>query len=287
MTSAKLRALSDELHRISDAYSATCTWALTDLAGEGHIGHREEEVLPPASLIKVPILVALYSAVAEGSVALDGRVTYGPEHRCLGSGVLSKMSFGIEMTVRDAAMLMIIISDNSATNMCIDVVGLDYINAQMRALGLRETTVFQRQGDPAAGLDGRRMWLSTAAEMARLFELIGRHEAVSAEASEDMLRILRRQDYRNELSGALPWNEMGSLGNPAVSWVAEKGGSFINGLRAGGAVFHGPNGSFAMSAFCEGGTGQGTGRQSEGNRTLAALGLAAWEALAGSARSRT
>jgi hypothetical protein len=150
----------------------------------------------------------------------------------------------------------------------------------MRALGLRETTVFHRQGDPAAGLDGRRMWLSSAAEMAQLLTLIGRHDAVSAEASEDMLRILRRQDFRHELSGALPWNEMNMLGDPTVSWVAEKGGSFLNGVRTSAGVFHGPGGMFAMSAFCEGGTGPGTGRQSEGNRTLAALGKAAWDALA-------
>ena len=88
-----------------------------------HIGHREHEVMPTASLIKAPVLVTLYQAVHERKLGLDDRVRYDEKHRVLGSGVLSQ-SFGVEMTARDAATLMMIISD-SATNMCIDMVGLE------------------------------------------------------------------------------------------------------------------------------------------------------------------
>ena len=86
------------------------------------------------------------------------------------------------------------------------------------------------------------MSVSTAGEMARLLELIARHEAVSPEASEDMLRIMRRQDYRHELSSLLPWNEMNMLANHRENWVAEKGGSFLNGVRTSAGVFHGERG---------------------------------------------
>ncbi len=162
------------------------------------------------------------------------------------------------MRVRDAAMLMIIISDNSATNMVIDLMGLDYINEQLHCLGLERTTIFQRLGERAQGLDARTMSVSTAAEMAKLLALIARHEAVSSEASEDMLRILRRQDYRNELSRELPWNEMNMLPDYKQNWVAEKGGAFLNGIRASGAIFHG----------------------AQGNVLIGKLGYAAWRALA-------
>ena len=236
--------------------------------------------MPTASLIKVPVLVSLFRAVEEGKVTLTDRVRYSDEHRCLGSGVLSRMTPGVEMTVRDAAVLMIIISDNSATNMVIDLVGLDQVNETMRGFGLERTTIFQRLGDTKAGLDARKMSVSTAGEMTQLFELIARHEAISPEASEDMLRILRRQDYRHELSRLLPWNEMNMLENHRENWVAEKGGSFLNGVRTSGAVFSGARGQFAMSVFCEGGTGPGTGRESEGNRLNGELGYAAWRALA-------
>jgi beta-lactamase class A len=254
---------------------------VTDLADGCHISHDEDRVMPTASLIKVPVLVALYAAVQVGKLSLGDRITYTAEHRSLGSGVLSKLSPGVEMTVRDAAVLMMTISDNSATNMCVDLVGLDAINGCMRALGLPETTLFRRLGDRSAGLDARKMSVSTAGEMVRLMTLIAQHEAVSAEASEDMLRIMRRCDYRHELSAELPWNEMNMLGDdPRAAWVAEKGGSFLNGVRTSAAVFKGPRGSFVMSAFCEGGTGPGTGRGAEGNVTVGRLGKAAWDALA-------
>jgi beta-lactamase class A len=253
---------------------------LTDLLSGEHIGLREDDVMPTASLIKVPILVSLYQAVSEGRAGLQDRISYREDQYCLGSGVLVHMTPGVEMTVRDAATLMIVISDNIATNMIIDLVGLDKVNETMRALGLEKTTLFQRLGDRSAGLDARKMSVSTAGEIARLLELIARHEAVSEDASEDMLRIMRRQDYRHELSSRLPWNELNRLEDHKRNWVAEKGGSFLNGIRTSGAIFCGPRGTFALAVFCEGGTGEGTGREAEGNRTNGELGYAAWKELA-------
>lgn len=281
MTSGRIRELETTLNATADRYSATCTWSLTDLGSGDHIARDEDDVMPTASLIKVPVMAALYTAVEAGRLSLTDRVTYESQHRVLGSGVLSKLAFGVEMTVRDAVVLMMTISDNSATNMCVDMTGLPEINATMRSLGLKKTTLLRRLGDRSAGIDARNMSISTAGEMVRLMAMIARHECVSAEASEDMLRIMRRCDYRHELSAELEWNEMNMLGDdPKLAWVAEKGGSFLNGVRTSAAVFSGPGGSFVMSAYCEGGTGPGTGRSSEGNATIGRLGKAAWDALA-------
>jgi hypothetical protein len=126
------------------------------------------------------------------------------------------------------------------------------------------------------------MSVSTAGEMTRLLELLARHEAVSPDASEDMLRIMRRQDYRHELSRLLPWNEMNMLENPKENWVAEKGGAFINNIRTSGAIVTGTGGSFAMSVFCEGGAGEGSGRNAGANVVIGDMGYAAWRALAAS-----
>lgn len=276
-----LVALEAELRRIGASYSGTWTCALTDLTSGYHIGIDEDAVMPAASLIKVPILIGLYQAVHEGRVALDDRITFRDEHRFPGSGVLQRMSSGVEMSVRDAATLMIIISDNVATNMVADLVGHDYINEQQRRMGLERTALFQRWDEHLVGLDARQTWVSTAREMTRNLELTARHEAVSEEASEDMLRIMRRQDYRHELSRELPWNEMNMLPDRKQNWVAEKGGASPGGIRTGGSIFHGARGYFVMSAFCEGGTGAGgTARESEGNVLLGKLGYAAWRALA-------
>ncbi len=275
-----LSSLHSQLLAIAARYSGKWTYALTDLASGGHIGRDEDEVMPTASLIKVPILVALYQAVHDGRLALDDRIRLRDEHRFPGSGVLQHMASGAELSVRDAAVLMIIISDNVATNMVADLVGRDFINEQQRRMGNERTVVFERWSEKLVGLDVRKTWVSTAREMTRNLELIARHEAVSEKASEDMLRILRRNDGRAELSRKLPWSEMNRLPDHKQNWVAEKGGSSPGGIRAGGAIFHGARGCFAMSVFCEGGTGEGTGRNSEGNVLLGDLGYAAWKALA-------
>ncbi|MEX2159603.1 MAG: serine hydrolase [Dehalococcoidia bacterium] len=277
---SRLLPLQSTLDSICDAYSGRVTYAVTDLESSAHIARDEDDVMPAASLIKVPILIGLYQAVDEGRLSLDDRIKLRDEHRFPGSGVLQHMASGADISVRDAALLMIIISDNVATNMVADLVGHDFINEQQRRIGCEKTMLYQRWSEKLVGLDVRKTWVSTAREMARNFELIARHEAVSEEASEDMLRILRRSDGRGELSRELPWDEMNRLPDHKQNWVAEKGGSSPGGVRCGGAVFHGARGSFVMAAFCEGGSGPGTGRTSEGNVTLGRLGLAAWHALA-------
>lgn len=277
----RIADLDAKLLSIGERYSGKVTYALTDLTSGGHIGRDEDDVMPAASLIKVPILIGLYQAVYEGRLSLDDRIRLRDEHRFPGSGVLQHMASGAELSVRDAAVLMIIISDNTASNMVADLVGRDFINQQQRRMGLEKTTVFERWSEKLVGLDVRRIWVSTAREMTRNFELIARHEAVSEEASEDMLRILRRNDGRAELSRELPWDEMNRLPDHKQNWVAEKGGSSPRGIRAGGAIFHGVRGSFVMAVFCEGGmAGGGTGREAEGNVLLGDLGYAAWRALA-------
>lgn len=277
---SKVASLERELRRIGDTYSGTWTAALTDVATGEHFGIDEDAVMPTASLIKVPILVSLYTAVDRGDVRLDGLTTYEEVHKCGGSGVLQHLAPGTRMTVRDAAVLMLIISDNAATNMCIDLVGLDQVNETVRSMGFEQTHLYRRLGDRSAGLDARKMSVSSAGDICRMMTLIARHEVVSAEASEDMLRILRRCNGRAELSHLLPWNEMNMLDNPRENWVAEKGGAFINGIRTGGSIFHSESACFAMSVFGEGMLASGAGHEAEGNHILWEMGKAAWDALA-------
>ncbi|MCH7697884.1 MAG: serine hydrolase [Chloroflexi bacterium] len=281
-----ISSLRSQLQTIGNAYTGKWTYSLTDIESGDRIGFDEDDLMPTASLIKVPILIALYQAVEDGRISLDDRITFGDEHRFPGSGVLQRMSTGVEMSVRDAAVLMIIISDNVATNMVADLVGHDFINEQQRRMGLEKTTIYERWSEKLVGMDVRKTWVSTAAEMARNLEAIAKHEAVSEAASEDMLRIMRRNDYRHELSRELPWSEMNTLRNYKQNWVAEKGGASPGGIRTSGAIFHSERGYFVMSVFCEGGSAAsgteagGTGRESEGNVLLGKLGYAAWRALA-------
>lgn len=276
-----MQDLEAELRRIGSGYSGKWSAAVTDLTTGEHFGIDEDAVMPTASLIKVPILLALYRDVHEGRLRLDDRTMYEQVHLCGGSGVLQHLAPGTEMTVRDAAVLMIIISDNAATNMCIDLVGLDRLTPGWRRDGYTNTTIYRRLGDRAAGLDPRKMNVSSAGDICRMMATIAQHNAVAPELDEDMLRIMRRLNGRAELSHLLPWNEMNMLPDPRDNWVAEKGGAFINGVRTGGAIFHSTRGHFAMAAFGEGMVAGRSDHESEGNRFLWDVGKAAWDALAG------
>ncbi len=277
----RIQDLDAEFQALGASMTGTWTAALTDLTTGEHIDIDERRAMPPASLAKVPVLTALYQAVDDGAVRLDDRITYEEQHRSLGSGVLSMMSPGVEMSVRDAAVLMMTISDNSATNMCIDLVGLDAINAKMRALGLTETVLMLRLGDPRIKMDARNMSLSSAGDIVRLLTLIARREAVSPDGCDDMLRIMRRCTGRAELSKLLPWNELNMLDDPRENWVAEKGGAMTNGVRCGGGIFRSTRGFFALSVFCEGGLPGPSNHESDANVFLGRMGKAAWDALAG------
>jgi beta-lactamase class A len=277
----RMRELEAELRRIGAGYSGRWTACVADLVSGERLAIDDDVVMPTASLIKVPVLAALYRAADEGRFALDDPTTYEESHYCRGSGVLQHLTPGVvQMTIRDAAVLMMIISDNAATNMCIDLAGLDFVNETMESIGCTRTKIFQRLGDPKAGLDPRKMNVSIAGDIVRLMSSIARHECVSDEASEDMMRIMRRMNGRAELSRLLPWNEMNMLDNPRENWVAEKGGAFINGVRTGGAIFHSDHGHFVMSVFAEGGLKGGTAHNAEGNVLLGEMGKAAWDALA-------
>lgn len=222
-----------------------------------------DEMFPPASVIKVPILVETFAQADRGTIALAQRIPLRDTDRVGGSGVLQFLTPGLAPTVHDLAELMIAVSDNTATNMLIDLLGVDAINARMRALGLERTTLagklalsYAVDGVPPPPCDPaqptNRRSVTTPREMCRLVELLWRGEAVSAEASRRMLAILGHQNFM-ELVRYLPYDDR-YTDEPVAPHltVASKSGS-INGVRNDVALFTvaTPEGSraYIVSAF--------------------------------------
>ncbi len=111
--------------------------AARDLASGAEIRHNVNDVFSAASCIKVPVLVEVFRQVEAGHLSLDEPIPYTAAHRVPGSGVLKDLTVGRAMPLRDAVTLMIIISDNTATNMLIDAVGgVGPVNRTMTALGV-------------------------------------------------------------------------------------------------------------------------------------------------------
>ena len=97
------------------------------------INHKADEPFFTASTFKVPVLVELYRQVDMGTIDLNQRVEMTDDMRAPGGGVLKEMGTGLALTVHDLAMLMIIISDNTATDIVYNLVGRDNLNSTMQS----------------------------------------------------------------------------------------------------------------------------------------------------------
>src|SRR3712207_5016623 len=154
-----------------------------EFAGTGgiaakHLGTGEEirinadDLTATASTIKVPILIELFRQVEAGEVRLEDRLAVNEAIRAPGSGVLRELSLGVELTVRDHATLMIVVSDNTSTNLLIDLVGRERVNQTMAEFGFRQTRLRQRLDFPAIGPDARNLAGTTPGELAAIMEAL-------------------------------------------------------------------------------------------------------------------
>ena len=98
-----------------------------------------DELFPTASVFKVPVIVELYRQVDAGAISLDEKVTLLERDKVPGSGILKELSEGLVLSIQDLVELMMILSDNTATDLVVETVGVENINANLRRLGLDGT----------------------------------------------------------------------------------------------------------------------------------------------------
>ncbi|MCA1703427.1 MAG: class A beta-lactamase-related serine hydrolase [Actinobacteria bacterium] len=128
-----------ELSSLFDAEGSQVFLHARDLAGEREIGIEPDSPVVLASVFKIPILLELAKQADEGRFDLTDRVRVGSPDRVLGGTGLSTMLDDVELSVRDLAQLMMSVSDNTATDVLLDKVGLESVNETLRALGLANT----------------------------------------------------------------------------------------------------------------------------------------------------
>jgi beta-lactamase class A len=154
------------------------------------------------SVIKVPIMAAVYAACAQGHLSLDERIPLRREDQVGGSGVLSALAPGLRLTVRDLVTLMIIQSDNTATNMLIDRVGKERIERTMRELGMERSKYSRKLMIYPADVAENNM--ITARDVARMLNRLAEGSFLTPRACEEMVGILKKQQYLNGLPSLLP-----------------------------------------------------------------------------------
>jgi beta-lactamase class A len=165
---------------------------------------------PTASTIKTAVLLEAYAQIAAGRLRMDQQVPLRASDKVAGSGVLRGLQDGLPLTLGDLLHLMIVLSDNTATNMVISLVGTRNVDDRLVSLGFRETKLFRptfRDGraDLLPELEKEfGLGMTTPREMAALLALIAEGRAVSADASSAMLQTLRAQQDRGMIPRLLP-----------------------------------------------------------------------------------
>src|SRR5688572_15870126 len=177
------RADTSTLHRSLDSLAAAhrgvVGYTVHNLDTGERLSRRGDEKFPTASLIKVAVLVTVFDLVEKNRMSLDDRLTMSKIDKVPGSGTLQFMHDGLEVTVRDAAWLMSTTSDNTATNLLLDKVGIRRIWEKMDSLSLRQTRIhakvflarFTSLVPDSTAKYG--LGVTTPHEMTRLFALLG------------------------------------------------------------------------------------------------------------------
>ncbi len=220
------------------SFEGTVALYAKNLDSGASFGLREDEPVRTASTIKLPIMAAVFAAVDSGKVKWTDETVLRDSGKVEGSGILREFHDGTRVTLRDLVHLMIVVSDNTATNLVLDRVPTAAVNAGMDHLGLKQTRCIRKVMDMKAevppALKRFGLGVTTPREMVALLEKIERGEIVSADASKDMIEILKRQQFKDGIGRRSPYP------------VASKSGA-LERLRSDVGIVYSPGGRIAMA----------------------------------------
>lgn len=195
--------LRGELVQRVNRFAGVAGISILDLTSGQEIVINGDEVFPTASSIKIHILTQLILRAEQGELDLAARIQLDPNEIVFGSGILAHLDGPVEMTVLDIAILMIIVSDNTATNICLRLAGLAETNAMLNSLGLVQTRVRRKMQDHLAAVQEQEN-VSTPNELVRMMALLREGKPTPATAAK-VLEILRKPK-NSTLTNALPEN---------------------------------------------------------------------------------
>jgi beta-lactamase class A len=204
-------SLQSQVEQIAAEHHGQVAVYAKDLKTGQTVALKADEPVQTASVIKLALLYEAMEQIRAGKRHWDDKVTLTKENQTGGSGVLGFFDTPVTLTLKDVLSMMVIVSDNTATNVAIDTIGLDAVNAEMGKLGLKNTWLYKKIGKPAnytMPADQKKFGLgkTTAQEMATLMQRIvtcqlGEGDAAPTETDRAIcgvtLHMLRSQFYRD------------------------------------------------------------------------------------------
>lgn len=230
--------MTGSLGKMAERYPGRVAIYLKDMKTGRTWTHHADDLFPSASLIKVPVMIAAFYKIRDGHLALDEKIAITRRNRVGGSGSLKWRPDGTKLTVRQLLVHMINESDNTATKMVLDHLGIGYVQQQFPRMGLLYTGIYE-EGMSIKG--GRVMHenYTTAREMASLMDKIYNGQAVDKVSSEVMLEILKKpKAVASRLAKGMP-----------AGWdIAHKTGLLRQACHDS-AIFMTPNGDYAVTVL--------------------------------------
>lgn len=227
---------------------------ITDMH-DNRIKYNENSIFETASCIKTFILIEYFKQLYEGRISKDDYFEYTEADNVPGmnSGIIKNFDYGLRFRSKDYATLMIIESDNIATNKLIDYLGIDNINKTIQELGFKNTKLLHEINIPKY----LELATTTPYEYARVFEMLYKGEIINKEISNNCLDILKRQEHRYMLEKYLPPLDMVLIGDSTsnINYIASKSGGIVweddkvKNVRNDGGIISTKNGDYIISIF--------------------------------------
>ena len=189
--------LESAIHETEKSLDGVVGVYVLDLATNNSISLNADETFPTASTIKIAILAELFRQAQQGKLNLNEPYTLQSSDLVGGSGISSAFTPGsTKLTLRDVAALMISVSDNSMTNVLIDRVGMDNVNALLDSLGLPHTRLRRKMMDVKAAAEGREN-VATPHEISQLLEALYRGKVLNKQFTDDFFNLLsiKKESY--------------------------------------------------------------------------------------------
>ncbi|TQR08626.1 serine hydrolase [Psychrobacillus lasiicapitis] len=231
----KMKILVNKIRSLTEQSAGTWGIVLEDLDRGAKWISNGDELFYAASVIKVPIMVAVFSAVERGEISLTDELILKEDDFVGGSGVLQHLTPGTSLSICDIVMLMIIQSDNTATNILIDLVGVEHIVQTMKEAGMEKSTFYNKLMMNNPRPKGYNQ--ITANDIGKLLKLMATGKLASEEASKQMIAIMKKQQIKDCLPEKLP-SPYSNFNDGMTPWELAHKTGWIPGTRHDVGIFY-------------------------------------------------
>ena len=228
-------SLMERLETICNDFNGRIGFHAQNLQTNEIYGFNATTIFPTASVIKLPVLIAMMQQIEDGQYSLQDPIMRRRADQIGGSGILQYLSPGLLMPIRDWAFLMMNISDNLATNVLLDHVGLGYVQNWLRENNYADVEIHRKIDFDALAKNLKDLGTATPAGLTRMITAVFRREVVSTAACDEMMRTMDKVGA-DRMGRYLPFNPFGELeAEDNKLQLAGKTGS-LKGVRAQTAV---------------------------------------------------